>query len=673
VKRYNYTVSFLILCLAIQCSACCQSASGIGPTHQGRYTFGIKRINSELVRSGNTVINQLSVQLAKSPEKTHYSITYAYNLLSVKLENGTWKVGLRLNVNNISGDTSINGFNISNKLLPQLTSFDISLVDTDGHPVDSASFSNITPGYDTVLSFPHPANQTATSQILDIALVRIHFGYNDHGLKNITQQFAAIRTYQAASLLADSAQKQSEQLNRQAKNPYPELLMQIDELSRAVRLLANLQNQWAIGDNSPDPVSLISRQRILAYRVHLIQKLFLTNSASKTTSQSRLNIRSLSRKWVSMQVNRLTDQNIPAYARIVFSQLGQVPYAAHDLLFLKEAVSLIIRVSRTDVLPVGCYWALSDAITKAYLREGERLCASNHYAEAIDLLENAARMSESIPYTTCSDRLYRQQSIACYGSYHAYIHIARKALAAHKSALANQYAAAASSFQHKYSAYIISDLEVTKLRDELAGILPRSADSELKSNSSIAIHADPEKAGIDTELAIPAKRADSLPDLPELPVQEPKVIVSWPDVYQQMITRVDSLMNTNNSLHAVELYAEAAKLFTRENLSGLGLTHLPLAEYAGTRHNLGFYNAAITFLLLQDRFEESLTLLSRMETDKFPPDDCREAQEQVAQQIALRDNFEKTPGTAHHRLNAYTGGSLWYSHFRKMYLKTIHI
>jgi pentatricopeptide repeat protein len=672
VEHYRSTVFFLIVCFAIQCSACCQPASDIYSVHQGRYTFGIKRNNSELVRTGNTVINQLSLQLAKSPEKTHYSITYSYNLLSGKLENGTWKVGLRLNVNSISGDTSINGFNISNLLLPQLASFDISLIDTNGFPVDSAFFSDIIPGHDTGLSFPHPTNQKAITQILDIALEKIHFGYNDIGLKKITQQYVAIRTYHAASLLADFAQKQSENLNRQAINPYPELLMQIDELSRAVSLLAQLQNQWDIGDNSPDPGSLVSKQRILAYRVHLIQKLFLKNISSKTTIKSGLNIRLLSMKWVSMQVNRLTDQNIPGLVRIVFYQLGQVPYAAHDLIFIKQAVSLILHVSRPELLPEGFYWSLSDAISKAYLREGERLCASNQYAEAIDLLGNAASMSGAIPFATCSNLLYRQQAVARYGVYHAYIQIARKAIAAHKSVLAKQYAAAATSFQQKNRTYIISDIEVQKLCDELAGALPRSADLELKSPDSKAMQVDPDKPEIFPEAAKSVAIIDSLPVLQELPVQEQIITVLWPDVFQQMIARVDSLINTNNSLKAVELYAEAGKLFLQKNMANTGLAYLPLAEYAGTRHNLGFYSAAISFFLHQDRFEESLTLLSRMEVDKFPPDDCREVQELVAKQIARRDNLGKNSGTARQHLLAYTGDSTWYSHFGKMYLKTIH-
>jgi hypothetical protein len=802
-------------------------------SHTGNYSFSIKRNGTGLERSGNLVIRQLAMELTKEPEKTNYVVAYTYHLFLGTIVKGKRQVGLRLDVKNISGDTCVSGLNISDALSPRLASFHLRINSNNGNLLDSATYAGIIPGKDTLLILPHSADTIDKLQVRDIEMSRIVFGYDAMGLTQISQLFKAIKLYHAAHLLTELAQTQSDLINRQVKNPSPEILMKVYELSGVVRLLTKLQDQCKIVTNISDPYHLISRQRILAYRLHFIQQLFIENSVNKAVCQSQSNITQLSERWVLMQVDKLTDEQIPESARIVFYQSGKLEIMPNDLAFLKKAASLLIKNIRPDIFPEGYLWALSYALNKSYLRQGEKLSLSGRYSEAVDLISNAVRMCEAIPYKTCSDRMYQQQSIALYGIYHAYIRIARKALAENKPALANDYADAASKFQRKNANFIISDIEVKKLYGEVAEAWYHIGIAKLKSRGTMAASADLRRAEIASKFAKLNSIADSLmaepgninqasffgdsvrelnvansleedkfskakyqnpvklikgnqlpdhekmqaalneirEDLDEvrialmsidcesalnlldkvkqlmilfgLPDEDPltetagiywyeadsclcekkqgecdllqshaeqfcagknfleafitsgkalKIIVEnsscdmnprpielfhtalkWPAAYQQIALCVDSLVNSGNYGQAVKEYSEAGKIFVLYNLSERGLVHLPLAEYVGTKHNRDLYESAINEILNQNRIEESLILLNKMEAEKFTPEECRDSQQHVAEKIAVRDRMSVNSLPVHRRLIIYTGGSGWYSHFKKVYLKTIRL
>jgi hypothetical protein len=779
---------FLCFFLCLQWMAAGQSFVAPYSAHYDDYSFGINRHGSDLLRSANPVVKQLALQLTRSTENTHYSIDYSYRLLSAIKEKETWKLGVNINIDKISGDVTANGFDISKLLIPQLVSFDLRLIGDDGRAIDSSSIANITPGKDTVIVFSHSGNLNNNKIPRDIELSRIVFGYDKSGLDNSVRLFKAIKKYEAALMLADYAGKQADLLNHQAINPRPEMLIQIFELSEAVRLLAGLHKQWNVLERNAASDLLLSRQKILAYRVHYIQQLFIKNAATSAVRQSRLNIVKLSDSWVSWQVKRLTDQQLPEFARLVFYQLGNVSCRSDDLAFLQKAISLLLKSTRPDALPVGCFWAMSDAVTKAYLKEGEELSSSGHYTEAADLLQSAGRNCEAIPFATCSDRIYQQQSAALYGTYHSLLSISRKALAGKRVALADRYVDAAAKFQAVHSRFIITDLEVKELCAEIAEAGKSGGHS--KSGSNIADLAKTHRLDEDIapkilnvtsvsnpgdsesditqlqtalneiqrlleevssalalgnceqsfdlldnikqlmlEYGLPEEdpfimqagkywnRTDSLAceknqekcrrlkdniglfsgkheyinafkegviaseiirenpscNINSEPFEELLNLYRWPAAFQQKAVRVDSLLYAGNAVSALELYLEAGELFVQYKLSEQGLVYLPLAEFSGTRHNCDFYTCSINFLLDHDRIEESLTLLNRMEADKFTPEQCKIPQEKVAEKIAKRDSSENKPIQVHQRLLAYTGGSEWYSHFRKAYLKTIHM
>jgi len=508
--RVTKAILVIIVCMAIQGMAPGQSVVPAANVHHGTYVFGVGRNGSELARSGDAVIKQLALQLTQSTERTHYSIAYSYSFRSGKSVNGKRNLIFRLDINNMSGDITANGFDLSSSIVPQLVSFDMRLIGNDGYVLDSASFANILPGQETVLMSLNLAKYNFVIQPQNIQLSSIVFGYDEKVLEHIKQLFNAINIYKAASLLAEFAQKEADMLNRKAVNPSPEMLMQIFELSGAVRLLAKLQSEWDIMPGRPDPNSLVTKQRIIAYRVHYIQKLFLANISTGTAWQSGSNINQLSQTWVSMQVERLTDEESPDFAKIIFCQLGKVTYRPDDLIFLKAAVSLILQSSNSATLPEGYYWALSDAVTKAYLREGEKLFSSGHYAEAADLLGSAARMCNAISYSTCPGKLYQQQAIAIYGTYHSYIRIARKALSGNKLTLADDYTDAAATIQHNNSHFIITDIEVEKLYGDVARAWYNSSNRKLSLQDEVAAIADLRKAGIAAKFANNTSIADSI-------------------------------------------------------------------------------------------------------------------------------------------------------------------
>jgi hypothetical protein len=436
-------------------------------THQGKYIFCIKKKGSELQQSGNRVIRQMSLQLSKPIDKTGYSADYSYVLSSIQCNENFLQFLAHVETVGITGDTRVNGFDTEKILRPQLVSFDVRINNGKGVVIDSASFDDIITGRDTMLRFNYLAHSNTTLQPANIELGNFVFGYSRKGLDEILHYFRSVEIYRASSLLIDSAEKKSEQLNRHVSNPSAEMLQQIFMLSNVVALLERLLPELETLMQNGDPELLLKRIRILDYRIQFIQQHFLNCAGQEGSIQLNRNIYDLADDWVCWQAQRFTDQDLPEFSKLVFYESGIVKYTQGDLVFLKAAISVILKKNSRDALTAGCFYAVVNAVTKAYNRAGERFTSTGHYAEAVDLLNNALNLSDAIPSASCSERLYRQLSIAHYGIYHSYINIAKKALSGNKMQLADKYIRLAKEYQRTNCHYIITDLEIRKLNSQI--------------------------------------------------------------------------------------------------------------------------------------------------------------------------------------------------------------
>jgi len=467
VKQF---IGLFILLLFLYRASSGQSNTVDFPVHRGNFTFSFSRDNNMLALSGNAVVKQLALHLLIAPEKTRYKVTYSYNLLSVNVKDGILMFSFRLDIDSVSGDVKAGVFDVSDVLRPRVVSFELDLIDDEGRLLDTINISKFEPGQDTLFKRSFYTKPDYYSRLTDVKLKRVQFGYDKNQQISVINKLNAIKAYQAACMLCDSIQMDADRLNRQAVAPSPELAIQIFQLSGAVRLLGQLFRQWAVVPGSSDPAYLQQRQKMLAYRVSLIQELFLKQAVQIQVRMPRKNIQGLAQWWVADQMNLLTEKRFPGFAAAVFCKLGKLSFSAPDLAFLNKSLTLMTPMLGSEGTPQLYAWVFSDAASKVYLKQSSRLSADGRYTEAADLLGNAVGICSAIPYITCSDLLIKQQARAYYGSYYSYLGVARKALASNLPDIASGYIASAAAFQKENSRFILVNSEMKELCKRLADI-----------------------------------------------------------------------------------------------------------------------------------------------------------------------------------------------------------
>lgn len=487
-------IGFLFVMLSLHRITSGQSHPADYPLHQGIYSFNGSRNDDLLARSGNAVVKQLALFLMKAPEKTRCEISYSYRLLYANVKDEALIFGFHLSVDEVSGDVKAGGFDISDALKPGISSFELDLLGGDGQILDTISINRFDPGKDAAFNRTFKVKPELYSLLADVKLKNVRFGYEDKQLISVINRLNAIKAYQAAGMLCDSIQKEADRLNRQTVSPSPEIAFEIFHLSSAVRLLGQLYGKWIKVPGSSDPANLQQKQNALAYRVILIQQQFLKQVTQGKLLLPRKNILGLAQWWVNSQVNFLTEKRFPGYAADVFYKLGKLSFSPPDMDFLNKSLFLMIKALGNEPSPRGYAWALSDAASKVYLKMGAKLIAEGHYNEAAGLLGNASVMCSVIPGATCSDRLFRQQASAYYGTYFSYIGVARKALDNNLPDIASGYVEAAAIFQQENSRFVILNTEVKNLCKRLVDIWMARGNQKQESGRLAAALTDFEKA-----------------------------------------------------------------------------------------------------------------------------------------------------------------------------------
>ena len=72
----------------------------------------------------------------------------------------------------------------------------------------------------------------------------------------------------------------------------------------------------------------------------------------------------------------------------------------------------------------------------------------------------------------------------------------------------------------------------------------------------------------------------------------------------------------------------------------------------------------------REEFETALHILQVMEAGDVPGKDARAIQETLAVNMAAADKATAYNGDPKDKVTDYTGGSTWYKHFKKAYLKS---
>ena len=501
-------IGILFILLMLQQSSSGQSGTGNFPVHRDTYQFRISRESDMLVHSVNAVVKQLALHLTKAPDKTGYEVAYSYRLLSAQVVDGDLIFSFRLDIDQISGDIIAGAFNIADVLKPGIISFNLHIIGSAGQKLDTVIISALEPGKDQQFISRIKSKPEYFSGLTDVKITRVQFGYNEMQQTQVLNRLSAIKAYQAACMLSDSIQKDADVLNRKALFPSPEIAIAIFQLSGSVRILGQLYRELATKPGSSDPENLFQKQKILAYRVMLIQQIFLREAAHLKVRIQDENIQEMVKWWVEGQVSHFNDKRYPGFAAPVFYKLGKVTFCAPDLAFMNKSIALMIAGLGGEVTPRVYTRYFCDAAERIYLKQSALLSDEGRFTEAADLLGNSLGLCSTLTCMTCSDRIIQQQARAYYGTYYSYLGVARKALASNLPEIATGYVASAADFQKKNSRFIILNTEVKELSIKLADIWLGRGDIALESGRLTTALNAYEKAECASSLANSGKASD---------------------------------------------------------------------------------------------------------------------------------------------------------------------
>jgi hypothetical protein len=190
-------------------------------------------------------------------------------------------------------------------------------------------------------------------------------------------------------------------------------------------------------------------------------------------------------------------------------------------------------------------------VMQGFLSSAMRYISSESYNNALVMLENASLVEKTCPGAGTSWMLFGLMSKARYGIYQSYLTIAEKAIRMENYEIAEKHITLAKTYQEQNRAYIISDIGVRNLYENLITLSVKRGE-ELNEEGSY------EKA---LECLRRAEHLSYLMQRYNFDIEIKRAsVVAKNGIYQQMLDEAENLLANNDAVRAAEVLRDAGIL-----------------------------------------------------------------------------------------------------------------
>ena len=439
-------------------------------------------------RANNQIINQLALAHKKVTEKTSFTFHYTYTLsLNYGLE-GQLEATMMLNPGISTGDVTMNGFNLSDILVPGACDFSIGLYNAydelifnkihKGMPLEELNGNNL------MASFPDSLWSKGNRLQVQFSL----FDYTDQNQQLVLMELNGIMDYKAAISLADTLENRIRKARVRQLSPgaaFGEVVFS----NKSIRLLGETTRTCTILLPGNDPGQLSGKYSVVQFRhSDLIEHLLKPGNLGPVTGNAYLQV---SASYVAtmrnvLQITQNTDhQSSPFYYRLFSNCLSLSQIRSMDRLLNQFSAKKDFKINRN---------LLSMRMLQQLQQFADELLGNERYAEAVDLLASGEKFAGANPSVSVPVSLTLRLNNARSGLTSSYTRVVSRALEAKLPDLANKYLSEAELYAQKYG---IEDLEATglsKLYQQMADQHIAKGMSRLQKNDFSGALAEFDKA-----------------------------------------------------------------------------------------------------------------------------------------------------------------------------------
>ena len=139
--------------------------------------------------------------------------------------------------------------------------------------------------------------------------------------------------------------------------------------------------------------------------------------------------------------------------------------------------------------------------------------------------------------------------------------------------------------------------------------------------------------------------------------------------YQKLASEAQKALSTNDYKQFTEIYQKLEDLSARYEIIRKRIEPMPLHYLFSIKKNLAILESSLNQYQNEDDLALALRILQVMETSNISGRDAKGLQEKLGKKLAYIDRSEMQSDNPKANVEKYTGGSSWYKHFKKAYIK----
>ena len=407
----------------------------------------------------NTIISGIVMAEPKSLSSVSFPITYNLTISISKLANKNYSLDLTVGNIDIQREIIVNGFNISEIIFPSKVDIIILLSGLTDENNLKISFKDINIKENgIIISEEIPNSDVAKGMHLAAKLKKLKFYFDEVDEKRIESRLIKIFDYLATEMIIDSTIKKIESLDVENTTITPDIFLNVKELNRIVKIISE-KNFSELSQNECDQHYNYEEKLDVLERKTLRMNTLFEQSLDKT---QKIIIEEPYTKLIDKYVDLFTvyhdeSSHVPHTYSSSVTNLARIHSDNSSIFLFIDAINDLLNHSNFEYYHFD-YDVISVLIVDGMIRKAAQYISSERYNEALDVLNNANSICNTVPGDYNFDDLFSNISRAKYGIYQSYIKVAERAVKGNNFELAEKYLDQAINFQIENSEYIISNI-----------------------------------------------------------------------------------------------------------------------------------------------------------------------------------------------------------------------
>lgn len=329
---------------------------------------------------------------------------------------------------------------------------------------------------------------------------------------------------------------------------------------------------------------------------------------------------------------------------------------------------------RTDAAAQTLMRDVQQQVYVNHMASGRKTLQARQYADALASFEKAKSVAAEYDLKEQADAtsLLRQ---AAKPVILARINDGQQQAANNRLAQARTIAAEVTNLQVKYN--LVSDKELdAKFRQLSQGIFSQecanaqaSYEQHYQRSLQLSRQGQFAQAAAALDQALAAAKENGGCAISTATADAELVRIDAPAHYQETLQKVEYLISQNKMTEAVQLYLQAGQQFAEDGVERFGLQHAPLLALAARHENKTFVAEVARHTAAHGEAAAAIDLIKRLVSLKYTKYNLNQLQEQVGEQLAVRDVQANPKANYKQQAETYTGGNKDLKKLNKAYQK----